>query len=112
MNPGSGWHIQDEHSYTGEGRELHTAEHVVPALDAYVNWLKANKVGKTNLHTYRPLDPEMKLFVNDNFEPLALTPRSQLNKDGSVRFQTRSHDDKIKSYIANKTISGAARSAF
>jgi hypothetical protein len=106
------WPIPPEYSHNGEGRELMTADHVIPALDAYSDWLIANNVGRTNLHTYRGFDPDMKLFVNDKFEPFALTPRNKPNADGSVSYQTRTLDDKIKSFIAATSIEGATLSTF
>ncbi|MFT5723867.1 MAG: hypothetical protein ACI9JN_000984 [Bacteroidia bacterium] len=106
------WYIPKEFSYNGEARELRTSDHVLPVFDAYVDWLKSHGVGKSNLHTYRQLNPDMKLFVNDNMQHFALTARSKLRTDGSVSFQTRSLDDKLKGFLANSRIQGATVSRF
>tara|TARA_B110000211_G_scaffold162671_2_gene183835 strand:+ start:10361 stop:11029 length:669 start_codon:yes stop_codon:yes gene_type:complete len=106
------WFIPAEYSYNGEERELHTADHVVPVLDEYIGWLKQKGVGTSNLHTYRKLNPEMKLFVNDRLTPFELTERSTKKKDGSVSYQTRSLDDKLKSFIKNSGIEGATVGTF
>tara|TARA_B110000211_G_scaffold162671_2_gene183831 strand:+ start:5907 stop:6230 length:324 start_codon:yes stop_codon:yes gene_type:complete len=54
----------------------------------------------------------MKLFVNDNLKPFKLTPRGKAKKDGSVSFQTRSLDDKLKSFLDNSRLRGATLSTF
>ena len=106
------WHIPKELAFNGEARELRTADHVLPLLDEYIEWLKECGLGKSNLHTYRGLNPAMKLFVNDKLEPFKLTPRGKAKKDGSVSFQTRSLDDKLKSFLDNSRLRGATLSTF
>jgi integrase len=106
------WVLPAEFSYNNEARELHTAEHVLPVLDNYVEWLKSNDVGESNISTYRKLDPEMKIFVNDKMEKFALTKRTARTPKGAVSYQPRSMDDKLKGFIANTSIKGATPSTF
>lgn len=106
------WTLPAEYSYNGISRELRTSDHVIKVLDAYVDWLKSNSIGKSNLHTYRQLNPDMKFFVNDKGEPFKLTKRAKAKSNGEVSFQTRSMDDKLKGFIANAGIKGATVSTF
>lgn len=106
------WVLPEEFSFHGEARELCTADHVIPALDVYVDWLKSKEVGGSNLHTYRQLDGEMKFIVNDNYKPFALTKRKKPLNDGAVSYQTRALDDKLKGFILNAGIQGARVSTF
>lgn len=106
------WVLPGEVSYTGEPRELCTGEHIVEALDNYVEWLKQHEVGGTNIQAYRGLDPDMAFLVNDKLGPYKLTKRSKKLPSGKVSYQPRSLDDKLKSLIANTSIKGATVTTF
>lgn len=106
------WTLPEEFALNGEARELYTADHIVPVLDAYLDWLTNHKVSLSNLSTYRGHDQEMKFFVNDNLSRFALTKRTKKLADNKTSYQPRSMDDKLKSLIANTSIQGATPSTF
>jgi len=108
----STWTLPSECSFNGEPRELYTADHIIPVLDAYLSWLSAKKIGLSNLSTYRNHNPEMKFYVNDKLEEFALTKRSKKLVNNRVSYQARTMDDKLKSFLLKTSIQGATPSTF
>lgn len=108
----STWTLPSNYSFNGESRELYTADHILPVLNAYLDWLSAKNIGLSNLSTYRGHDPDVKFFVNDKFEKFALTKRSKRLANDKVSYQPRSMDDKLKNLLAGTSIQGATPSTF
>jgi integrase len=106
------WALPKEFALNGEARELYTADHIVPVLDAYLDWLTLKEIELSSLATYRGHNDDMKFFVNDNLKPFALTKRTKKLADNKTSYQPRSMDDKLKSLIANANIQGATPSTF
>jgi hypothetical protein len=106
------WRLPKDFSFNGEDRELYTADHIIPVLDAYIGWLSANNVGLSSLPTYRGHVDDMKFFVNDNLEKFALTKRTKKLANDKTSYQPRSMDDKLKSFIERTSIQGASPSTF
>lgn len=108
----SEWYVPPEIAFNGKARVLYTSDSVAELLDRYVDWLVERKVCKSNLYTFRQLQPDMKFFVNDNLAPFALTKSSKRLVDGGVSYKTRTLDDKLKGFITNTSIQGATVSTF
>jgi len=102
------WVLPDYVSYTGEARELQTADHILPILDSYMSWRADKKLHTSNISWYRDSDPKSPFFLNDNGGEFALS----LRKKGTHNYQARSMIDKLKTYIKNAGISGATPSTF
>lgn len=74
------WVLPKSVAYTGEARELMTADHVLPALEKYMDWRIKNNLFLTNLHSYRRSDPKSYFFLNDRFD-LNYHPNQKMNQD-------------------------------
>ena len=103
------WVLPRHASYNGEAREIHTADHVVPFFEKYIEFRLDKGWGKSsNLHSHRNLIPASKFFLNDQGEPYKLTQRKE--KPGS--FQSRSMNEQLKRMIARTKLYGATPASF
>jgi len=102
------WVIPRHVSFNGEDRECHTEAHVILFFEVYIEWRLSNDWGTSNIPSYRGLDPESKLFLNDRGEPYKLSPR----KAGTGDYQPRSMNEQLKRMIARTDLHGATPSSF
>lgn len=100
------WTLPAHVAYTGEARELHTADHVLPILDAYLTWWQNNTLFDTGLVRYRGRDPKAHFILNDHYGPYTLSKRPG---KGVI---ANSMNRKLKQLIANTAIEGATPSTF
>ncbi|MEY8199112.1 MAG: site-specific integrase [Colwellia sp.] len=102
------WTLPASVSYTGQERELHTENHVVPILEAYMCWYINSQVTRSNLNWYRNSDPKGKFFLNDRLERFEMT----LRKKGGSDYQPKLMNEKLKSFIKKAGYEGATPRTF
>lgn len=102
------WVLPDRFAYNGEAREIHTADHVLPFFEAYVEMRLERSWGLSNLHTHRGLSPTSYFFLNDSGRQYKPTER----KSGSGSFQPRSMIEQLKRMINRTGIQGATASTY
>lgn len=103
------WVLPKSVAYTGEERELMTADHVLPVFEKYMDWRIKNELFLTNIHIYRGSDPKSHFFLNDRFDSFKLSPKS---KNESGYYLPRSMNEKLKQLISKTSIRGATPVTF
>lgn len=102
------WVLPAHNSYNGEPREIHTADHILPFFEKYVDFRITNDWGISNLHSYRTLNPSSRFFMNDLAEPY--TPTERKDKPGS--YHPRSMNEQLKRMINRTQLYGATPASF
>lgn len=97
------WVLPAHNSYNGEAREIHTADHILPFFEKYVDFRVASSWGLSNLHSHRGLSPSSRFFMNDHGEPY--TPTERKDKPGS--YHPRSMNEQLKRMINRTNLHGA-----
>lgn len=100
------WMLPAHVAYTGEARELHTADHVLPILDDYITWWADNDFFRTGLMRYRGRDPKAPFIINDKYVAYTLSGRPEKG------YIANSMNRKLKQLIANTSIEGATPATF
>lgn len=103
------WVLPKHASFNGAAREVHTADHVLPFFERYVDLRKGqNWALSLNLHTHRGLSPSSRFFLNDRGEPYKPTERK--NKPGS--YQPRAMLEQLKRMIDRTGLYGATPASY
>lgn len=102
------WTLPASTAYTGEARELHTEDHVLPFFETYMDWRIEGKLFLSNQSWYRHSDPKSYFYLNDRGESFKLSPRSK----GASDYQPASMNSKLKQLIVNTSIQAAKPSTF
>ncbi len=103
------WVLPEYSAYNGEPREIHTADHVLPFFEKYIELRLKKGWGLTsNLHSHRGLSPSSMFFLNDKGQPYRPTER----KDKAGSFQPRSMVEQLKRMIGRTSLYGATPSSY
>lgn len=103
------WVLPTHASFNGAAREVHTADHMLPFFERYVELRTAQNWGlSSNLHSHRGLSPFSRFFLNDRGEPYKPTERR--NKPGS--YQPRSMMEQLKRMIDRTSLYGATPASY
>lgn len=103
------WVLPKHASFNGAAREVHTADHVLPFFERYVDLRKGqNWALSLNLHTHRGLSPSSRFFLNDRDKPYKPTERK--NKPGS--YQPRAMLEQLKRMIDRTGLYGATPASY
>ena len=103
------WVLPKHASFNGAAREVHTADHILPFFERYVDMRKGqNWALSSNLHSHRGLSPSSRFFLNDGGEPYKPTERR--NKPGS--YQPRSMLEQLKRMIDRTGLYGATPASY
>jgi integrase len=103
------WVLPKHASFNGADREVHTADHMLPFFERYVDLRKDQNWGlSSNLHSHRGLSPSSRFFLNDRGEPYKPTERK--NKPGS--YQPRSMLEQLKRMIDRTGLYGATPASY
>lgn len=100
------WTLPAHVAYTGEARELHTADHVLPILDEYMAWWNEKDLFGTALVRYRGRGPKAPFIINDKYAAYTLSGRPEKG------YIANSMNRKLKHLIANTSIEGATPATF
>jgi integrase len=102
------WTLPGHAAYTGEPRELRTEDHILPFLNAYMDWRIEKKACLSNRSWYRGSDPKSPFFLNDRLGSFSLSPRAK----GGSDYQPRAMNEKLRSFIEKAGIEGATPRTF
>lgn len=94
--------LNSELAYNDVPRVIQVADHLKPAIEAYVSWLIDNNVHPSGCESYRGLVPAGAFIVNDKYQSFPLIKRSP-----SGAYTANAMNKKITSLIKNTNIEGA-----
>jgi len=89
-------------THNGIERTVVTGKPIELCMQQYVDWLKANNINESGLHSYQGLDPESALFVSDKYEKYALSPR----KKGEAGTQPIALNNKLNNLLETAGVEG------
>jgi integrase len=104
------WVLPASRAYNGKERELWTDGPMLKALESYIQWRIAKKLKLRDPSSYRGLDPESKLFLNDWGKDYTLFRRE--GRRGKTNYYPRSMNEQLKRMIEKTNLQGATPASF